>query len=355
MVTRAGRIHASFNQTVAATGRLSSSDPNLQNIPIRTPLGREVRKAFIPGERDWVLLSADYSQIELRIMAHLSKDPVLVEAFRRDLDVHRDTAARLFGVAPEAVADRERSLAKTVNFGILYGQGAFGLARTLGIPAGDASEFIKSYRTQYAGVVEYLDQTLREAKKNGFVTTLLNRRQYLPGSSSRRGRAAAAGRLANTPFRARTADLIKVAMVASPAWRGGLEAGCFSRCTTTRLECPKERWNDSNAWCGKPWKARSASTPVVVNVGVCGTGRKSTDAAGGLTGARAAEIDGGRMLVERGFPWSRPIASPTSSMLRVPTLRAILSRDSGGCDAAGQEHRSRRHLAGILADRNCSA
>ncbi len=210
-----GRLHASFNQTVAATGRLSSSDPNLQNIPIRTPLGKEVRRAFVPGEPGWVLLSADYSQIELRIMAHLSKDPVLVDAFARDLDVHRDTASRLFGVPPEAVTGTQRAQAKTVNFGVLYGQGPYGLARTLGIPNAEAAAFIRAYKKTYAGVVAYLDSTLEEARRTGYVTTLLNRRRYIPAIRSKSAAArAAAERLAvNTPIQGSAADLIKVAMV----------------------------------------------------------------------------------------------------------------------------------------------
>jgi DNA polymerase I len=210
-----GRVHARFNQAVAATGRLSSSDPNLQNIPVRTELGREVRRAFVPGEPGWVLVSADYSQIELRIMAHLSRDPVLLDAFRRNIDVHRDTAARLFGVAPEAVSSHQRNLAKTVNFAILYGQGPFGLARTLGISSSEASVFIQNYKAQYAGVVAYLDRTLAQAKRSGYVTTLLNRRRFLPALKFKSAAArAAAERLAiNTPIQGSAADLIKVAMV----------------------------------------------------------------------------------------------------------------------------------------------
>ncbi len=210
-----GRIHCRFNQTVAATGRLSSSDPNLQNIPIRTPLGREVRRAFVVGRQDWVLVSADYSQIELRIMAHLSGDPVLVHAFANGIDVHRDTAARIFGVEPEAVTDLQRGQAKTVNFAVLYGQGPFGLARTLGIANKEAQAFIRNYKAQYAGVVGYLDSTLEQARAQGYVTTLLKRRRYLPALRQRGSAArAAAERLAiNTPIQGTAADLIKVAMV----------------------------------------------------------------------------------------------------------------------------------------------
>jgi len=214
MIAADGRVHGTFHQTVAATGRLSSSDPNLQNIPIRTEIGREVRRAFVPGHEGWVLVSADYSQIELRIMAHLSRDPVFVDAFRRGVDVHRDTASRLFGVAPGDVTDAQRGQAKTVNFGILYGQGAFGLARTLGIGNAEASAFIREYKTLFSGVVDYLEGTLAEAREKGYVTTLLGRRRFLPQINASGAARAAAERLAiNAPIQGSAADLIKVAMI----------------------------------------------------------------------------------------------------------------------------------------------
>ncbi len=269
-----GRVHASFNQTVAATGRLSSSDPNLQNIPIRTPLGREVRRAFVPGEKGWVMLSADYSQIELRIMAHLSGDPALVEAFADGTDVHRDTAARVFGVDPADVTDLQRAQAKTVNFGVLYGQGPYGLARTLGIPTKEASEFIGAYKEQYAGVVGYLDRSLVEARENGYVTTLLGRRRPIPGLQARSAAArAAAERLAiNTPIQGSAADLIKVAMVeldrrlAASGMSGRLLMQVHDELV---LECPEAEGDALGDLVREVMEqAIELSVPVVVNIGV---------------------------------------------------------------------------------------
>lgn len=214
-----GRIHTSFNQTVAATGRLSSSDPNLQNIPIRTPLGREVRRAFIAGDESLVLISADYSQIELRIMAHISGDRRLIDGFRRGIDVHSETAASIFGVAPDAVTKEQRARAKTVNFGIMYGQGAVGLAQQIGVTRQEAAAFINAYRAQYPGVAGYLERTIAEARRTGYVTTLLKRRRYLPNlASPHQGLRAEAERMAvNTPIQGTAADLIKVAMIAADA------------------------------------------------------------------------------------------------------------------------------------------
>jgi len=269
-----GRIHARFNQTVAATGRLSSSDPNLQNIPIRSSLGREVRRAFIPGEPGWVMLSADYSQIELRIMAHLSRDPNLVEAFRRGFDVHRDTAARLFGIPPEQVGDRERNLAKTVNFGILYGQGPYGLARTLGIGQAEAAAFIKNYRAQYAGVIGYLERTVKEAERTGYVTTLLNRRRRLPALKFKSAAArAAAERLAtNTPIQGSAADLIKVAMVslAERMAGSGLSARLLLQVHDELvLECPAAEAERAGTLVRETMEGAIAlEVPVLVNVGI---------------------------------------------------------------------------------------
>jgi DNA polymerase-1 len=268
-----GRVHASFNQTVAATGRLSSSDPNLQNIPIRTPLGREVRKAFIPGEPGWVLVSADYSQIELRIMAHLSRDPALLEAFARGADVHTDTASRIFGVPAEAVTERQRGQAKTVNFGVLYGQGPFGLSRTLGITTQEATAFIKAYKSQYAGVMAYLEGTLAAARRTGYVTTLLNRRRYLPGLRQKSGPArGAAERLAvNTPIQGSAADLIKVAMVQLHRHleASGLRARLLLQVHDELvLECPASEGGEVEAVVRRIMEgALHLDVPVVVNVG----------------------------------------------------------------------------------------
>jgi len=210
-----GRVHTSYNQTVAATGRLSSSDPNLQNIPIRTELGRKIREAFIPADDQHVILDADYSQIELRIMAHLSQDPMLIKAFQEGKDIHRETAALVFKVAPEEVTDEMRRRAKEVNFGIMYGMGAYGLASRLEISQEEAEMFIINYFASYPKIQEFMMQTQEFARKNGYVTTLLNRRRYLPDihSDNRRVREFAERNAINTPIQGTAADLIKVAMI----------------------------------------------------------------------------------------------------------------------------------------------
>lgn len=212
---RTGRLHASFHQTIAATGRLSSSDPNIQNIPIRSAEGREIRRAFVPGGPDLALLTADYSQIELRILAHLSGDPALVAAFEGDQDIHAAVAAQVWGVPIEQVSKEQRSRAKAINFGIIYGQGAFGLARSLGISQRDAADFIAQYRNRYKGIVTFMDRCVREAEQTGRVSTLLGRQRAIPEiHSENRARRALGERLAiNTVVQGTAADLIKVAMV----------------------------------------------------------------------------------------------------------------------------------------------
>ena len=209
-----GRLHTSFNQTVAATGRLSSSDPNLQNIPIRGDEGRRIRAAFIAADGH-LLVGADYSQIELRVLAHLSGDPVLVDAFRRGDDIHTRTAAEVFGVLPGTVSAEMRRAAKVINFGIIYGMGPQRLARELAIPVREAEGYIANYFDRYAGVRAYLDATVAAARARGYVTTLLGRRRAMPDLQSRdRQTAQAAERTAaNTPIQGSAADLIKVAMV----------------------------------------------------------------------------------------------------------------------------------------------
>jgi len=209
-----GRIHTSFNQTVAATGRLSSSDPNLQNIPIRTEPGRKIRRAFVAAE-GWFLLSLDYSQVELRLLAHLSGDERLIQDFRDGKDIHRRTAATLFGVEEEEVSGELRGRAKAVNFGIVYGMGAFGLASRLDIPRTEAQEFIDNYFTAYPGVKEFLEETVEEGRERGYVETMLHRRRYLPELNSKNGRLRSfAERTAvNTPIQGSAADLIKLAMI----------------------------------------------------------------------------------------------------------------------------------------------
>ena len=209
-----GRVHTSLSQTVAATGRLASSDPNLQNIPIRKTLGRELRKAFIPapGSR---LISVDYSQIELRVLAHLCEDEVLVGAFRDNEDVHTRTASVLFEVDAKDVTFEQRSQAKAVNFGVLYGMGPVRLARELQIPRRVASQFVKDYFERQPGIRKFFDDTLESAKESGFVTTIMGRRRWVKDINSKnRGARAAAERVAtNTPIQGSAADLIKLAMI----------------------------------------------------------------------------------------------------------------------------------------------
>jgi len=211
-----GKLHARFNQAVTATGRLSSSEPNLQNIPIKTELGSQIRRAFVPGEKGKKLLAADYSQIELRILAHLSGDEQLVKAFELGQDVHSITASLIFDRGAGEVTDRMRSVAKTVNFGIVYGMSPFGLAKDLGISVDEAYKFIGSYFKRYSGVSSFIDSTIENARKKGYVTTLLNRRRYIPEikSSNERVKGFAERVAVNTPVQGSAADLIKLAMIA---------------------------------------------------------------------------------------------------------------------------------------------
>lgn len=210
-----GRVHTSYSQTVAATGRLSSSDPNLQNIPIRTDAGKAIRKAFIAGERGTVLLSADYSQIELRVMAHIAGDEGLAEAFRNNEDIHTTTAARVFGVPLSEVNKEMRRRAKAVNFGIMYGSSAFGLANNLEISQTEAKEIIDRYFERFPKVQQYIHDTIANAAKVGFVQTLLGRRRYLPDlrSQNRAVRQNAERQAINMPIQGTSADMIKIAMV----------------------------------------------------------------------------------------------------------------------------------------------
>ncbi|NHN38789.1 DNA polymerase I [Pseudomaricurvus alcaniphilus] len=217
-----GRVHTSYHQAVTATGRLSSSDPNLQNIPIRTEEGRRIRKAFIapPGYK---IVAADYSQIELRIMAHLSADPGLQSAFANGLDVHKATAAEVFGVALEQVTPEQRRSAKAINFGLIYGMSAFGLAKQLHVGRNEAQQYIDRYFDRYPGVKDYMNRTRTEAAENGFVETLKGRRLYLPEINSRNGmRRQAAERTAiNAPMQGTAADIIKLAMLDVDSWLQG--------------------------------------------------------------------------------------------------------------------------------------
>jgi len=208
-------LHSSLSQTGTATGRLSSSEPNLQNIPVRTELGRQIRAAFVADDGK-LLLSADYSQIELRILAHFSRDAVLVEAFRRGEDVHARTAQEVFGVGPLAQTPEHRRAAKVINFGIIYGLSPFGLAQQLGIEQKEAARFIQAYFERYRGVKEYLDRTLEETRRRGFTKTLFGRIRPIPEiqSSQANLRNFAERTALNTPLQGTAADLIKLAMIA---------------------------------------------------------------------------------------------------------------------------------------------
>src|SRR5450759_939870 len=214
-----GRVHTSYSQAVAVTGRLASNDPNLQNIPIRSAEGRRIREAFIapPGSR---IVSADYSQIELRIMAHLSGDAGLLKAFANNEDIHRHTAAEIFMVAPAEVSGEQRRYAKVINFGLIYGMSAFGLAKRLGIERGAAQAYINLYFERYPGVADYMKRTPEQDKQQGYVETVFGRRLWLPEINSSNGqRRQGAERAAiNAPMQGTAADLIKLAMVAVQGW-----------------------------------------------------------------------------------------------------------------------------------------
>jgi DNA polymerase-1 len=211
---RSGRVHTSFNQTGAITGRISSSNPNLQNIPIRTELGREVRRAFV-AEEGWKLVAADYSQVELRIMAHIAPDSGLLGAFEREEDIHAATAAAVLGIPLDKVTKDQRRIAKSVNFGLSYGQSAFGLAQQTGMSREEATQFIKTYFEKYPGVREYIERTKRQAAQHGYVETLLGRRRYFPDIAKMRGpeRARAEREAINMPIQGTAADIIKIAMI----------------------------------------------------------------------------------------------------------------------------------------------
>ena len=210
-----GKIHTTFNQALTATGRLSSSKPNLQNIPIRTERGKEIRKAFISSRPDGVIVSADYSQIELRIMAHLSCDTHLIEAFRNGQDVHAITAAKIFGITPEEVTSDQRRIAKTANFGIMYGISSFGLSQRLGISRAESKKIIEDYFANFPAIESYIQDTISTARESGYVETLFGRRRYLPDIASRNGtvRALAERTAVNAPIQGTAADIIKLAMI----------------------------------------------------------------------------------------------------------------------------------------------
>ena len=269
---RTGRVHTSYHQAVASTGRLSSSDPNLQNIPIRTAEGRRVRQAFVP-EEGWRMVAADYSQIELRIMAHLSGDEGLQTAFASGADIHRATAAEVFGLAPDAVGPEHRRRAKAINFGLIYGMSAFGLGRQLGIGRNEAQAYVDLYFARYPGVRRFMDETRTRARERGFVETVFGRRLHLPEINSRNvNRRQYAERTAiNAPMQGTAADIIKRAMVRIDRW---LE----ERSLTSRmimqvhdelvLEVPGNELEEVEAGVREHMvNAADLSVPLVVDIG----------------------------------------------------------------------------------------
>ena len=266
-----GRVHTSFNQTVTATGRLSSSEPNLQNIPIRTEDGRKIRRAFIP-DRSCVFVSADYSQIDLRVLAHISGDESLRDAFLHNEDIHRRTASEIFGVSQKEVTPELRRIAKTVNFGLSYGMSPYGLSKDLEISQTEAKRYIDSYFKKYKGVKDYIKKIIIQARKEGFVTTLLNRRRYLPEINSKNGnvRGFAERTAINTPIQGTSADIIKVAMIriTQRLKAKGLKAKMSLQIHDELLfEVPEEEVDElSRLAKGEMEEAVSLDVPVVVDI-----------------------------------------------------------------------------------------
>jgi DNA polymerase-1 len=209
------KVHTRFNQALTQTGRLSSTDPNLQNIPIRLEEGRRIRQAFVPSDEGWVIFAADYSQIELRVLAHIAGDEKLIEAFQEDIDIHTKTAMEVFHVKADEVTSNMRRHAKAVNFGIVYGISDYGLSQSLGITRKEAGEFINRYLKSYPGVKDYMDEIVQDAKLKGYVTTLLHRRRYIPEITARNFnvRSFAERTAMNTPIQGSAADIIKKAMI----------------------------------------------------------------------------------------------------------------------------------------------
>ena len=271
LVDKNGRVHSTFDQTATATGRLSSSEPNLQNIPVRTEEGKEIRQAFLPRE-GWILLDADYSQIELRLMAHFSGDEALLEAFRNGEDIHTRTASEIFDVPKEWVTPELRSRAKAVNFGLIYGISGFGLSRNTGVSRREAAEFIEKYFRKYPGVKRFMDEFAAEGIKNGYARTLLGRRRYLPELQSPKAPVREFGKRAamNTPVQGTAADIIKLAMVrVDKALR---EAGMQSRLILQvhdelLLECPPEETEKASALLREAMEgAMQLKVPLVAEV-----------------------------------------------------------------------------------------
>ena len=269
---RTGRLHTSYNQTVASTGRLSSSDPNLQNIPVRRELGKDIRRGFVP-RKGWILLAADYSQIELRLLAHLSHDPAFLEAFRAGGDIHRQTASVIFGVPLEQVTGEMRSRAKTINFATIYGQGAHALSRQLKVEHAEAKAFIETYFTRFAGVRAWLDGSIEGARARGYIETIFGRRRYIPEIHDRNFNTRSFGeRLAqNSPIQGSAADLIKVAMIHIHAAlsSGGLEAKMLLQVHDELVfECPPSEEKALRELVEKEMTTAIAlDVPLVVDIG----------------------------------------------------------------------------------------
>jgi DNA polymerase-1 len=266
-----GRIHTSFNQAGAATGRLSSSNPNLQNIPIKTELGREIRSAFVPRE-GWKLVVADYSQIELRLLAHMSQDPVLLDAFRQGEDIHTITAAEVLGVPPMMVTREARNSAKAVNFGIVYGISAFGLALNLGISRKEAEIYIRSYFARYSGVRRFIDETIAETRRTGIAKTMFGRERPIPDMNSRNpnARGFAERTAVNTPIQGTAADLIKFAMVRVDCAIAGMQTRLLLQVHDELvLEAPPEEIEAAKKIvCAEMQGVAELLVPLIVDVGV---------------------------------------------------------------------------------------
>jgi DNA polymerase-1 len=268
---KTGRVHTTFNQTGSATGRVSSSNPNLQNIPIRTELGRAIRAAFVPRP-GWKLIVADYSQIELRLLAHMSKDAVLLDAFRKGEDIHTRTAAEVFGVPPLMITPDQRRNAKAVNFGIVYGQTAFGLAQNLGIDRKEADTYIKAYFERYSGVRKWLDRTIAEVRASGVSINLFGRRRPIPDMNSKNpnARGFAERTAVNTPLQGSAADLIKVAMIRIQEKLTGMQAKLLLQVHDELvLEAPPEEIEQVRAMVKHEMEnVRKFEVPIVVDTGV---------------------------------------------------------------------------------------
>ena len=268
-----GRLHTSLNQTGAATGRLSSSNPNLQNIPIRTELGREIRAAFVPRE-GWKLIVADYSQIELRLLAHMSRDPVLVSAFRNGEDIHTRTAAEVFGVAPLMVTPELRRNAKAVNFGIIYGLSAFGLSAQLGIPRDEAERYIQGYFERYRGVKAFIEATIKQVRASGVSRTLFGRLRPIPDINSRNpnARGFAERTAVNSPLQGTAADLIKLAMIRidGALSKGGYRTAMLLQVHDELLfEAPPEEVDEVAKLVKREMESvHKLEVPLIVDVGV---------------------------------------------------------------------------------------